>query len=88
MIPASEQRLSVSAQKLTNEPTGPTWQQLRPGMCHFLELELTCRNANSGDAKGTQRGDTGDTQGTQGGHAEVHGAPRVRVVRGKHPLLP
>lgn len=43
MISASEQRLSGSPQKLTNEPTGPTRQQLRPGMGRFLELELTCK---------------------------------------------
>lgn len=47
MISASEQRLSASPQKLTNEPTEPTlaaaktWNGSYPG--RFLELALTCK---------------------------------------------
>lgn len=47
MISASEQRLSVSPQKLTNEPTrahaaaAKTWNG--PDLGRFLELELTCK---------------------------------------------
>lgn len=72
MISASEQRLSGSPQKLTNEPRGPTRQQLRPGMARIRVTSWgwsSPANANSGDTKGGG-GEAWSPQG-EGGQQEA-----------------